>query len=31
VLALYYALKAFNGERVEIPFATDFARRQGWL
>jgi uncharacterized membrane protein len=31
LLALYYALKAFNGEEVEIPFVTEFARRQGWL
>lgn len=31
LLALYYTLKAFNGEEVEIPFVTGFARRQGWL
>jgi uncharacterized membrane protein len=31
LLALYYALKAFNGDEVQIPFVTDFARRQGWI
>jgi uncharacterized membrane protein len=30
-LALYYALKAYHGEEVQIPFVTDFARRQGWI
>ena len=31
LLALYYALKAFNGNEVEIPYITEFAKRQGWI
>jgi len=31
LLGLYYALKAFNGEEMEIPFITQFARNQGWV
>jgi len=31
VLALYYALQAYNGKRVILPFLTDFAKTQGWL
>lgn len=31
VLALYYALQAYNGKRVEVPYLSRFARQQGWL
>lgn len=30
-LGLYYALRAYNGNRVELPFLTEFAVKQGWL
>lgn len=30
-LGLYYALRAYNGNRVELPFLTEFAEKQGWL
>ncbi len=31
LLALYYALQAYNGKRVELPILSDFARKQGWM
>ena len=31
LLALYYALQAYRGTYMEIPFISDFARRQGWV
>ena len=31
LLALYYALQAYRGKYMEIPFISDFARRQGWV
>ena len=27
----YYAFKAYQGERVNIPVLTDFAESQGWI
>ena len=27
----YYAFKAYQGERVNIPVLTDFAENQGWV
>ena len=27
----YWAYVAYQGETVEIPFVTDFAKNQGWL
>lgn len=27
----YYAFKAYQGERVNIPVLTDFAESQGWV
>lgn len=27
---LYWAYKAYQGENVEIPFVTDFIKKQGW-
>jgi uncharacterized membrane protein len=27
----YWAYVAYQGETVEIPFVTDFARNQGWV
>ncbi len=31
LLALFYALQAYNGKRVELPVLSDFARKQGWM
>lgn len=31
LLALYYALQAYNGKRIELPVLSDFARKQGWM
>ena len=31
VLNVFWAIKAFNGERVEIPYITQFAKQQGWM
>jgi uncharacterized membrane protein len=30
-LALYYAIQAYGGKRVEIPYLSNFVRQQGWL
>jgi len=30
VLVIYYAVKAYNGEYIEIPIITDFVKNQGW-
>lgn len=30
-LALYYALQAYNGKLLELPFLSNFGRQQGWL
>lgn len=30
-IALYYALQAYNGKRIEVPYLSQFGRRQGWL
>ncbi|HUW10151.1 MAG TPA: DUF4870 domain-containing protein [Anaerolineae bacterium] len=29
--AIYYAYLAYQGKRFEMPFVTDFMRKQGWL
>jgi len=31
VLNIVWALKAYKGEYVEIPFITNFAKQQGWM
>lgn len=31
VLALYYAVQAYGGKRIELPYLSNFARQQGWL
>jgi uncharacterized membrane protein len=31
VAAIYYGIKAYNGEYVTIPFLTDFCKQQKWL
>jgi hypothetical protein len=31
LVTLYWALKAYQGERVEIPFITEFCKNQGWI
>lgn len=31
IINIIYALKANKGEMVEIPFATAFAKNQGWM
>jgi uncharacterized membrane protein len=31
LLALYYALQAYSGKRITLPFLSDFARKQGWM
>ena len=28
---LYYAYQAYNGKTLEIPFVSEYARKQGWL
>lgn len=30
-LAVYYAIQAYGGKRVELPYLSSFGRRQGWL
>ena len=30
-LGLYYALQAYNGKTIEMPWLSNFGRRQGWL
>jgi len=30
VLMLYFAFKAYQGELIEIPLVSDFAKAQGW-
>ncbi len=30
VVALYYALQAYNGKAVEIPVISEFVHKQGW-
>ena len=30
-LGLYYAVQAYNGKRLKLPFLTDFGKRQGWM
>ena len=31
LLALYYALQAYNGKIVRIPLVSDLAKREGWV
>jgi uncharacterized protein len=31
VAMFYFAFKAYQGEYIEIPFLTDFCRKQGWI
>ena len=31
IAMFYYAFKAYQGERVNIPVLTDFAENQGWV
>jgi uncharacterized membrane protein len=28
--AIYWGVKAYNGEMVKVPFVTDFVHKQGW-
>lgn len=28
---IYLGVRAYQGEMTEVPFATDFARNQGWI
>jgi uncharacterized membrane protein len=30
-LLIYYGIKAYQGEVFEIPFVTDFLKKQGWI
>ncbi len=30
VIAIYWGIKAYQGEYVNIPVITDFAKKQGW-
>lgn len=30
ILNVYYAIKANSGTNIDIPFITDFAKKQGW-
>lgn len=29
--SIYLGVKAYSGEFVEIPFVTDFCKKQGWI
>jgi len=31
VYAIYLAIKAYQGEWIEIPWLTDFCKNQGWV
>lgn len=31
IAMFYFAFKAYQGERIEIPVLTDFAENQGWI
>lgn len=31
VAAIYYGIKAYNGEYCTIPFLTDFCKQQKWM
>jgi len=31
VYGIYLGFKAYNGETIEIPVLTDFAKQQGWV
>lgn len=31
LLMFYFAIKAYQGERVQIPILTEFAENQGWV
>ena len=31
IYAIYLAIKAYQGEWVEIPIITDFCKNQGWI
>ena len=31
IYAIYLGIKAFQGEMVEVPFLTNFAKEQGWI
>jgi uncharacterized membrane protein len=31
LVVFYWAYQAYQGEWVEIPFLTDFAKKQGWI
>jgi len=31
IAAIYWGIKAYQGEYVTIPVVTDFCRKQGWL
>ncbi len=31
IALIYYAIKAYQGELVVIPWLTDFMKKQGWL
>ena len=28
---IYYGIKAYQGEMVEVPYLSEFMRKQGWL
>lgn len=31
VYAIYLAIQAYKGEWVEVPFISDFVKKQGWV
>ena len=31
VYQIYLAVKSYQGEKVEVPFISDFVRNQGWV
>jgi uncharacterized membrane protein len=31
IVMIYWGIQAYNGEYVEIPFVTKFAKDQGWM
>jgi uncharacterized membrane protein len=31
IVAIYFAVKAYQGEWISIPWLTDFMKKQGWM
>jgi uncharacterized membrane protein len=31
VAMVYWGIQAYNGQYVEVPFVTDFIKKQGWI